>query len=586
MTALRELVAALLVAALAGLLLAPVLWLAKDAGGLPQTGPDGPPWFMVDALGAPLLESFPGRAWKTLQLVAPAALIALALGLFVAVITALRPRLTPLRLLFGALSCLPVFVVAYLIVQSTPGAGLGFAALTLAIADLNLGGLIARLHETLERELASDHMRAVRSRGASPARHLWRPLAVAALLSLRTRLPILFAATVVAERAFGIAGLGDQASYAVLDLPDPVFLAWFALFTVVVTRIVHVFARGAEALIVPRSRDEQTVGGLIGGFLSAPRRRPARPLREPAAPPPRPATERLREAGRAFAGRFGIVGVSLPARLGGLLLTAPFWIVTLGLLIGAGLVDSEAIYGATRHQAPGPESWLGTDGLQRDVLVQVLLGARWSLPWWGLAVLVPTTLGLITGALSAGGGLSGPLNLLMEALDALPKLVVVLLCVAAFGVDRYLTVGLPVMGLTFAPYVHAHIEARVRELIRARFVEAEQVAGASRRRTLLLHVLWNNCSGLVLSCAATILGGVVLLDATCGYLQIAQRELCAWGALFYDNIQAWNTWAGTGAPFNEWSALGPLLASTATIVTFTALGEGLGAALAGEAGRS
>lgn len=577
-----EFIRGLVVAAIALLILTGILWLGGDqVQSLGDT-----PWWMTDADGRSLLETFPAQAWKTTALVLGALCITLPFALLISILVTAQPTLKPLRYLIMSVSGTPVFVLAYAFIGSDHQFFL--AASTLAIADLSLGGAISVLEPVVKREMGSPHARAARAKGASLARHLWRPIAVATLLSLRTRLPVLFASTVVAERIFNIAGLGDQAVFSVLERADVIFLVWFALYTVIFTRLALVFARSVEAGLVPQSRE---TGLSKTGFLVflrsaiAPIRKVevtlARPLLDPAKQSWR---KRQLESARRFSSAFGMNSREWSTRISGFLLVTPVWILALSVLLGALFVKEPMIYGDQMHLPAfgASKHWLGTDGYEEDVLALILLGARNALPYWALAVFIPTFLGLIMGTLSAFKSTATVFELLMEGLDALPKLVVVLLTVAALGVDRYVEVAYPMIGLVFAPFVYARVRARINQLIRTRFVEAEQVAGATPARALFLHVVWSNLRGVVLSCAAYVFGGVVLLDATCGYLQVAQRELCAWGALVYDGVQGWNTRHGIGLSFNEWSVYAPMLAATTMILAWTYLGDGLTAAFSHE----
>jgi len=572
---LTELGRSLLILALVALALALLLRSSGDAA---------PGSWWLDASGQPILSLLRERAGETLSLVALALAISLPLALSLALMVAKQPALAPLSLLANALSGLPVFVLGYALIDWQPP--WLTAALVLAIADLSLGGLLKSLQSTLDRELRSDHARGAIAKGASLTRHLWRPVLASLLLSLRTRLPVILAATVVAERIFNIPGLGDQASYAVLELPDPVFLAWFTLLCVALVRLVSVLAKSAEALLIPaRSAaglgSEAPTSNPEDASSLGPAKRAARPKKTPPPAPTAPPGFRARAALDSFLRSFPGAQAPLPLRALGLGLVALAFLGAGALALGAILVDPEKLYGETRNALPSIQHWLGTDDLQRDVLVQIFLGARWAAPWWALAVALPSILGVAAGALATRPRLRPFIELFMESLDALPKLVVVLLLLSAFGVERYLSLGLPVMGLMFAPEVYAQVRTRIEHLIRARFVEAEQVAGATRWRALLLHVLWSNLRGLILIRATQVLGGVVLLDATCGYLQLAQRELCAWGALVYDNVQAWNRWSGLDAGFNHWSAIAPMLATSLLIIACGFFADALAAALQG-----
>jgi ABC-type dipeptide/oligopeptide/nickel transport system permease subunit len=578
-----ELVRGAAILSVAVLVLGSILSLGGDPLETPSIGDR--PWWLVDADGLQLLDSFPSQAMKTLGLVLAALGMTLPFALLISLLVVTQRSLTPIRLIAMTFSGAPVFVLAYAFVgSSTP---FFMAATTLAIADLGLSGAMATIEPVLKRELASDHARGAKAKGASLLVHLWRPVLVAMLLSLRTRLPVLFAATVVAERIFNIPGLGDQAAYAVLERHDPVFLMWFAVFTVLVTRMFLVFAKSLEALFIPIQRTTVFSQGAISSLLSGTFTRSNKPNVEVnitlKAAPTKPRSLRRRQSLDRFWGVFGLNSGVFQTRILGWLLVVPIWLLAALVLLGALFVDSGSIYGEARNLAPFQwKHWLGTDGHERDVLVQILLGARYAIPYWFIAVFIPTIFGLILGTLASLRSFGPILDLSMEALDALPKLIIVLLSVSVLGVDRYVEIAYPVMGILFTPFVYVHVRARVKNLVRSRFVEAEQVAGASALRTLFVHVVWSNLRGVVLSCAAYVFGGVVLLDATCGYLQIAQRELCAWGALVFDNVQAWKQWYGVSADFNQWSVIAPMLAASSMILAWTYLGDGLTAAFSHE----
>jgi ABC-type dipeptide/oligopeptide/nickel transport system permease subunit len=195
-------------------------------------------------------------------------------------------------------------------------------------------------------------------------------------------------------------------------------------------------------------------------------------------------------------------------------------------------------------------------------------------------------LGSLTGLLAGLSRLAEPLRIMMEALDGLPKLVVVLLLIAVFGAESYAWIGAPVFALLLMPATHAAVAARVAELTGARFLEAEVLSGVPLRRALLQSLLWNNLRGLVMSRLAASIAAIVLLDATCGYLQISQRESCAWGALACDNVQDWMRWSGLDSDFNGLAAIAPMLAIGAIVTSFASLARASRAAEAWRRGES
>ena len=86
-------------------------------------------------------------------------------------------------------------------------------------------------------------------------------------------------------------------------------------------------------------------------------------------------------------------------------------------------------------QPPSAAHWLGTDPYSRDVLSRLLYGARASLGIATLAVAVALSLGTLVGAAAAvrGGIVDTLLMRLTDAMLAIPRLLLLLLVVAASG---------------------------------------------------------------------------------------------------------------------------------------------------------
>lgn len=66
--------------------------------------------------------------------------------------------------------------------------------------------------------------------------------------------------------------------------------------------------------------------------------------------------------------------------------------------------DPAAINIPERLSAPGPEWWLGTDALGRDILSRLLTGARWSLGLAFLVSMIGLCVGTVMGLVAALGG--------------------------------------------------------------------------------------------------------------------------------------------------------------------------------------
>jgi len=90
---------------------------------------------------------------------------------------------------------------------------------------------------------------------------------------------------------------------------------------------------------------------------------------------------------------------------------------------------------AERYLSPRPEHPLGTDKFGRDVLTRVLYGARISLSVSLLAVSLSVIIGSAVGAVSGylGGVFDAVVMRVVDALMAIPRLFLLLTCIALFS---------------------------------------------------------------------------------------------------------------------------------------------------------
>jgi len=134
---------------------------------------------------------------------------------------------------------------------------------------------------------------------------------------------------------------------------------------------------------------------------------------------------------------------------------------------------------------PSSEHWFGTDQLGRDVFSRVIVGSRDILTVAPLATLISTfagtALGLVMGYYR--GWVDEVLSRLIDAILALPTIVIALLALVALGTST-LTVVL-VIGFTFSPIIAKTVRAAV---LTER--EIDYVAAAELRRESSLYVMF------------------------------------------------------------------------------------------------
>ncbi|KAF1019980.1 MAG: Glutathione transport system permease protein GsiD [Paracidovorax wautersii] len=182
-------------------------------------------------------------------------------------------------------------------------------------------------------------------------------------------------------------------------------------------------------------------------------------------------------------------------------------------------------------QAPSSAHWLGTDNLGRDVLSQIMVGARNSIVVGVIAVGIGVIGGVLLGMLAAarGGWVEA---VIMRAADftlAFPAILLAIMLTAALGAG--ITNAIIAIGIANIPIFTRLTRATARSMWAREFVMAARSCGKGNWRISIEHVLPNIVSVIVVQ--ATIEFAIAILaEAALSYLGLGtQPPDASWGRM-------------------------------------------------------
>jgi peptide/nickel transport system permease protein len=187
-----------------------------------------------------------------------------------------------------------------------------------------------------------------------------------------------------------------------------------------------------------------------------------------------------------------------------------------------------------RLQPPDASHWLGTDRFGRDLLTQLMIGARIALAVGAGAAVIGAIVGVTVGMLAAFATrwLDHTVSAVLDTLIAFPTLLLAMLIVAAQGAS--LGTAILAIGLALSAVVARLTRILAKRVLAQQYVTAARTAGTSWAGIVGRHILPNIWPTLSVNLALQF-GAAVLAEASLSYLGLgAPPPNASWGRLLQE----------------------------------------------------
>ena len=184
---------------------------------------------------------------------------------------------------------------------------------------------------------------------------------------------------------------------------------------------------------------------------------------------------------------------------------------------------------------PGADGFLlGTDYLGRDILSQIINGARVSIAIGFSAALVSCFIGIGIGSFAGfyGGWVEETLMRITEFFQVLPTLLFAMVIVALFG-SSVLSITLSIGAVSWASVARITRSEflRIKELD---FVLASRSSG-SNNMALIFRVILPNAAAPIIVQSALLVGAAITFEAGLAFLGLSDPNVISWGQVIGSN---------------------------------------------------
>ncbi|MFO7911387.1 MAG: ABC transporter permease [Desulfotignum sp.] len=180
---------------------------------------------------------------------------------------------------------------------------------------------------------------------------------------------------------------------------------------------------------------------------------------------------------------------------------------------------------------PSLTHWLGTDNVGRDLMAQLLEGAKVAfivgLSAAFFSIVIGTLVGMVAGY--TGGLLDAFLMRTADIIMVLPSLVILLILASLFG-QFNIWIIVFIIAIMRWPAVSRVIRSQTLSLKHRPFIEASRVAGASHLRIIFRHIM-PNVLPLAFLYMTFRVTAAILVEAALSFLGFGDPSQVSWGMM-------------------------------------------------------
>ena len=248
--------------------------------------------------------------------------------------------------------------------------------------------------------------------------------------------------------------------------------------------------------------------------------------------------------------------------------------VMLGLMVAVLLLSfvipqdpAYSVVGSERLQPPSLRHWFGTDQLGRDCFTRVVLASRAAFAIGTCSVLfgglMGTSLGMIAGWY--GGWVDVVLVRLLDAMKAIPSILLALMIVSVFG--NHMAVTIAAISILAVPLYARMARSSTLQIKSLDYMQWTRLIGINTPRILFRHILPNILAPLIVT-ASLGFANAVLTEAGLAYLGLGLPPPApSWGQMLSESQNHL-----LNAPWLAITNIGILIV---LVLGFNLLGDGL-----------